>query len=69
MPYDYNKLLGRIVEKCGTQAEFSRRMHLSERSISLKLNGIRSWKQAEISLACEVLNIPVHEIPIYFFSL
>lgn len=69
MPFDYNKLLGRIVEKCGTQAEFSRQMHLSERSISLKLNGVRCWKQSEIASACKVLDIPVQEIPIYFFNL
>lgn len=69
MPYDYNKLLGRIVEKCGTQAEFSRKMHLSERSVSLKLNGARGWKQSEIAEACEVLDIPVQEIATYFFAL
>ena len=45
MPYNYSKLLGRIVELCGTQAVFSQKMQLSERSVSLKLNGKRAWKQ------------------------
>ena len=45
MPYNYKKLLGRIVEVCGTQASFADRMGLSERSVSLKLNGQRPWKQ------------------------
>ncbi len=39
MPYNYSKLLGRIVEKVGTQGKFAEQMKLSERSISLKLNG------------------------------
>ena len=69
MPYDYSKLLGRIVEKCGTQAVFADRIGLSERSVSLKLNGHRPWKQQEISSACEVLGISAQDIPIYFFNL
>ena len=38
MAYDYAKLNGRIIEKCGTQAVFAERMGLSERTVSLKLN-------------------------------
>ena len=41
MPYNYSKLLGRIVECCGTQAAFAEKIGLSERSVSLKLNGKR----------------------------
>lgn len=69
MPYNYAKLLGRIVEKVGTQSNFADRMGLSERTISLKLNGKVGWKQNEIAKACEVLAIHDHEIPSYFFSL
>lgn len=68
MPYNYAKLLGRIVEKVGTQCNFADRMGMSERSISLKLNGKVGWKQSEIAKACEVLAIEDHEIPIYFFA-
>lgn len=68
MPYNYQKLLGRIVEKCGTQAVFSDKMGLSERSVSLKLNGLRSWKQPEIAKACQVLDISENDIPAYFFA-
>lgn len=52
MAFNYQKLLGRITEKMGSQAEFARHMGLSERTISLKLNGkvpfkrMRSLKQA-----------------------
>lgn len=69
MPYNYAKLLGRIVEKVGTQSNFADRMGLSERTISLKLNGKVSWKQGEIAKACEVLQINDCEIPAYFFTM
>ena len=69
MAYDYRKLLGRITEKYGTQAKFAEAMKLSERSVSLKLNGKVGWKQNEILRAAEVLEITRKEIPIYFFVL
>ena len=69
MPYNYQKLLGRIVEKCGTQAIFAERMGLSERSVSLKLNGRRPWKQQEIADACKVLSVSESDIPAYFFAM
>lgn len=68
MPYNYSKLLGRIVEKVGTQSNFAEKMELSERTISLKLNGKVGWKQSEIAKACQVLDINDHEIPAYFFA-
>lgn len=68
MPYNYSKLLGRIVEKVGTQSNFAEKMELSERSISLKLNGKVGWKQCEIAKACQVLEISDNEIPAYFFA-
>lgn len=68
MPYNYAKLLGRIVERVGTQAKFSEAMGLSEHSVSMKLNGKSPWKQQEITKAQEVLEIPAAEIPTYFFT-
>lgn len=68
MPYNYSKLLGRIVEKVGTQGAFSNKMGLSERTISLKLNGKVEWKQSEIAKACEVLSIDDRDISSYFFA-
>ena len=69
MPYNYSKLLGRIVEKVGTQSRFADKMELSERTVSLKLNGKVGWKQSEIAKACSVLEINETEIPAYFFTL
>lgn len=67
MAFDYSKLNGRIVEKCGSQGNFARQMELSERSISLKLNNKTSWKQLEIQKALEVLGLKTNQIKDYFF--
>lgn len=69
MGYDYSKLEGRIKEVFGGQSNFAKAMELSERSVSLKINGIRGWKQPEMIRACELLGVEVSEIPAYFFTL
>lgn len=68
MEFDYAKLNGRIREVCGTQAEFSDKMGLSERSVSMKLNNKIAFKQKEIVKAVEVLNIEACDIANYFFA-
>ena len=69
MSYEYSKLAGAIKEHCGTQAIFASKMGVSERTISLKMNGIRDWRQNEIKKACQILGIEEKDIPIYFFSI
>ena len=69
MEYDYSKLLGRIKEMCGGQLEFAKRMGLSERTVSLKLNNKIPWKQPEMEKAAHVLQFPLSEIQVYFFTL
>ena len=68
MAFNYQKLLGRITEKMWSQAEFSRRMELSERTISLKLNGKVPFKQNEIVKASNLLEIDNSDIAAYFFT-
>lgn len=68
MTMDYRKLLGRITEKLGTQARFAREMSLSERTVSLKLNGKIPFRQSEILRAAQVLSIGNEEISDYFFT-
>lgn len=67
MSYDYSILLGKIVEKYGTQYNFSIAMGLSERSISLKLNDKVPWKDSEIIKATSLLELDITDIPKYFF--
>ncbi|MCM1439199.1 MAG: DUF739 family protein [Roseburia sp.] len=69
MAYDYSKLMGRITEKFGTRGRFSAAMGMSERSMSLKLNGKVPFKQPEISKACSLLDIEEADIYPYFFTL
>lgn len=38
MSYNYNKLLGKIAEKYGTQSQFASALGLTEGSLSKKLN-------------------------------
>jgi hypothetical protein len=68
MAFNYNKLLGRIVEKFGTQGRFAAAMGMSERSLTLKLHNVREFKQSEIDKACRLLEIPIEESPAYFFA-
>lgn len=69
MLYDYSKLEGKIKEKFGTNERFAKAVNLSVRSISLKLNAEREWKQSQIERACDVLSIEKTDIPMYFFTL
>lgn len=68
MTYDYRKLRGRIREKFGTQAEFSRNIGLSEVSVSNKLNNVVDWGQDEMESAIVALEIPFSDIHSYFFT-
>lgn len=68
MAYDYSKLRGRIVEKYGSCAAFAKAFPMSERTLSLKLTGKRSWSQKQIVRACELLCISQHDMPDYFFK-
>ena len=68
MSYDYSLLDSRITQIFGTQRKFAKAMGLSERSLSLKRNGIRPWTQPQIDKACNILGIADDEIHSYFFT-
>lgn len=69
MEFDYSKLTGRIREICGTQSNFAKAINISEKSLSNKLNNQKRWRQDQILLACDVLNIASEDIKTYFFTL
>ena len=68
MPYTYNKLRGRIIEKYGTQEEFAREVGISKNSLSLKMNGKTGFSQTDINKWSFLLDISADEIGLYFFT-
>lgn len=67
-PFSYNKLKGRIVEKFGSQSEFSKKIPLSPQSVSKKLVGNSGFSQSDINRWCELLDIDTADIGSYFFT-
>lgn len=68
MVFDYRKLKGKIIEKFATQYAFAKEFGWSERTLSLKLNGSRAWKQPDICKAIELLGLTKNDIREYFFE-
>ena len=67
--FDYTKLSNRITEKFSCDVNFAIKMGFSERTLSLKLNNKSEFKQSEIIKACNILDISLSEVDIYFFTL
>ena len=68
MHYNTSKLKGRIIEKYGSQKEFSRAVNKTEAYISLYLNGNVFLDQRTIDEWAEKLGIPSDGIYAYFFA-
>ena len=68
MPFDYSRLRGRIIEKFKTQCKFAKAMNWSERTLCLKMSGVRAWKQTDICKAVQLLELDTEDIPVYFFK-
>lgn len=68
MPYKYDKLRGRIIEKYRTQEAFAKEIGISKNSLSLKMNGKTGFSQEDIMEWSNLLDIGQNEIGIYFFA-
>lgn len=68
MPYNYDKLRGKIKEVCGTEGTYATKLGVSRTSISHRLNGRLEFSQAEIDKSVDVLNLKAIDIPEYFFT-
>lgn len=68
MSFDYSKLRGKIVEKYGTQSLFAKALGVSERTLSLKLNGRIYFTQIEIKKILELLDVDSSYVNTYFFE-
>ena len=69
MAFNYNRLIGRIIEKFGTRKAFAKACGFSEETISKKLSGKMSITTNDIIKwsSAELLDIDKKEIPEYFF--
>lgn len=68
MKFNYQKLRGRIKEKCGTQDDFAEKMKIGRVSLSKRLNNQLDFSQDEIYRACKTLDIDIKDVSIYFFT-
>lgn len=68
MSFDYSKLLGRMKEKQFNQEKLAEKIGNTPATLSLKLNNKAKFKQSEISVICDVLDIGYSDIGDYFFT-
>ena len=66
--YDYSKLRGRIKEKIGTEGEFAHSINRTPNYISKVFRNGTYLSQVDIDNGAKVLDIPVEEIGVYFFT-
>ena len=64
----YSELDGLITKKYGTRRAFSKEMGFSERTMSLKMNGVVAWNSDEMARACDLLGEDLSQIPNIFFA-
>lgn len=70
MNFDHSKLLGRIVEKFGSQRALAVAIGWTESKLSARLNNSVHFDSEEMMLLSspDVLDIPCDEFPAYFFA-
>jgi len=69
MTFDYTLLTVRIIEKFGKHYAFAAAMGISTKTLSLKLNNNAPWKDEEMLLAMQLLEIEVSNVDKMFFTL
>ena len=67
MSFNFDKLRGKIIECYGTIEKFSLKLGVTSTTVGRKLSGKNGWTQDEIIKSCELLSIPINDIPAYFF--
>lgn len=66
--FTYSKLRGRIVEKYGSQEKFCEAVGLSPVSVSNKMTGQTGFSQKDIVKWCELLDIDLKEVGLFFYA-
>ena len=67
--FDYSKLRGRIIEKCGSIEKFADAVGVSMTTMSLKLNNKAGISREDIITWAKILDIDISEYGVYFFTL
>lgn len=68
MPYTYNKLRGRIVEKFGSISAFSKALGILPQATSRKLHGKAAFTIDDIEKWSKLLDISREEYGLYYFA-
>lgn len=66
--FTYAKLKGRIVEKYGSQKQFAKAAGISNVTVSMKLNGQKSFSQKDIINWSALLDIDLHDVGDFYYS-
>lgn len=71
MEFDHSKLLGRIIEKFGSQRALCAHIGWTESRLSARLNNLVQFDAEEMYLLAraDVLDIPAEEFSVYFFAI
>ncbi len=67
--YDYGKLLEKIREVLGGNDDLAFKLKIPEKEMKLKLMNGEEFKQEEILLICDILDISYNDIESYFFKI
>jgi hypothetical protein len=66
--FDYSKLKGRIIEKCGSQKSFAEKLGIAECTLTSKLLGYTYFTQDEMLRSCDILGIKPDNVFLYSFT-
>ena len=66
--FDFDKLVGRIIEKYGTRAAFADAMGMKAGQLTVRLKNKVPFKSPEIEKAAGLLHIKPDDIGRYFFT-
>lgn len=69
LSFNYDKLIGRIIEKFKTRENFAIKAHMSIPTLINKLSGRVDFKSKEIFKFCELLEIPLEEVHYFFYQI
>ncbi len=67
MEYDYSRLIGKIIEVCGSRKKFAQLIGWPESTLCLKLKSVSKFTQDQILKMIDALGLTVSDIPDYFF--